>query len=706
MSELLLADGISLLLLADGVSNLLLGEEDPPAPTGLFLLLADGVSNLRLADDTSQLEITGVDPPPPTPIVTMNISSTHAVYDVALTIGVSIADPAPGTTTVTLAATVAGVWTPGNVVELSSSVLSANVTFLPTALGATIFSGTLDNGATGMLSHNFYFDGYSYYISTAGNDSNNGQSALVPFQTVAGARAYHNTWLRGASYQFRGGDIFSATAIVVNDANDGSDADDIITFMSYGTGQAVLRHIESSSVTVFSSLNCGGITLDNLEVYGAGASSNLSTQRLIDFGMSAACPFSVLYNFTVTNCTIHDGHFGIYARPEYVGIAPKLSSVTLTDNTLYDIGRRGMTLGMLSTTTGVDATWCTGVRIQNNSIVDVGDTNNGSASALGMIISYLTDFEVSGNLVHDIGKGDLTGVSTSGIVVWGMTDGGVVRGNEVYNVFMVDVDGIGINLDTGNQNVFVEYNYVHDCDSAGLSTFTFPAGATPAGYGLWRNNVYRYNVVQNCAKVLFGSFWTLGGDQDGCLVYNNTFIQTSVVAGTAIVGYDSTYSASTLMKNFKFYNNIFYGASNGVVMIDMPAAAGNQAETFFLNNSYFPVTGTAQIKWFGTSYNTVAAWVAAATNKDIGAVTADPQLATPTTPIIIDNPGLLYMRLTSGRPGAASPVIGAGLNLRNAPYSFTGITHDFRGRRVPGGTAFDLGAFELVRTSGNFFGAG
>lgn len=607
----------------------------------------------------------------------------------------SIANPLSGDTTVTPSSTVAGTWSP-TTLTLNAGALSATATFTPSAPGLATIGATGNNGAIAASTVTYKSDSLTYYISASGSDSADGATTGTPWQTMAKVMAWGI--VRGATYYFNGGSSFEGS-FLLDDGVIGSNANDLVVLTSYGTGQAALTRTGSSTESVVELRNCGGLKVDNLKIVGAGTTPAATSQYGVHINTTDTTP-KTIYNITVQNCEIYNLKRGVWMRGE-AGVAVKADTIAITGNTIHHAWHRGINIGQMNTAVANGADGVLNLRIAYNTIRDCDESTQVDIS--GIVWSYTTDAQVIGNLIHDMG-GTGTG---NGVFNWGLNVRSIIRGNEVYNIYRGSTtagDAVALNLDSGAQDCVVEYNYVHDIEGMGVSCYSYASGLKPAGVGAWTNNTFRYNVIQNAAKEAFAAFTVLGDDKDGCFVYNNTFIQTSVAANTAMVQYNTGYAA-TLTKNFRFYNNIFYAASNGVVFIDMPSSTGLQADTHFKNNLYFPVTGTNQIKWFGTNYSTVAAWVAAATNKDTGAVTASPSLSDAFTAVVFNDPTQISTLTKVNPTSGSSPVVDAGLNLTAAPYSYAGITRDFAGNPPLSGAGYDIGAVEFgsTRNAPNLF---
>jgi hypothetical protein len=143
---------------------------------------------------------------------------------------VGILNPPPGDTHVTMSNSgVTGSWASG--ATLNNDTREALVYVTPTAgtAGDMTISATADNGVGSPPESLVYtVDGNAFYLSATGSDSNNGQSQLTPWQTLAKVRSYGV--VRGATYNLRGLDTFSSAAVSIADGLIGDNAADLITF--------------------------------------------------------------------------------------------------------------------------------------------------------------------------------------------------------------------------------------------------------------------------------------------------------------------------------------------------------------------------------------------------------------------------------------------------------------------------------------------
>jgi hypothetical protein len=81
-----------------------------------------------------------------------------------------------------------------------------------------------------------------------------------------------------------------------------------------------------------------------------------------------------------------------------------------------------------------------------------------------------------------------------------------------------------------------------------------------------------------------------------------------------------------------------------------------------------------------------------------GSIHSDPALSNAFAAVTLDNPSLIST-LTSFTPTShASPVVGAGLDLTQTPYSIGGIVNSINGRPAGQGGVYDIGAAKFIQS--------
>lgn len=585
-------------------------------------------------------------------------------------------------------------------VSLSTGTPSATFTYTPQTSGSkTVACTTNDAAIAAPTSVAFRADNPQFYISATGNDSNDGQSTSTPWLTAGKIASYGA--FRGATYSFRGGDTFEGT-IDLGDGNSGSSLTDLVTLNSYGTGRAILTVTTGGTTTttpVISAQNTGGIKVDNLQIVGRASGSANARQHLISFDPTAAGS-GTKYNLTVTNCVISKGKRGIscyeyrsWQSPSVVTTSVKHDGITIADNDISDCWDEGISIRRYRVTSGVDHTWIVNLSITDNVIHDSGVNAESGAIVSGIVVSCCTG-DIVRNLIHDIGTGTTLGC---GGAFWCQVCVVGVRQNEIYNLFGPDGDAVGIDFDTSTHDSVAEYNYIHDCEGSGLLGYQPQPEGTPTSVA-WENNIWRFNVVQNCGDVArydtfkFGQIGLIGDNFGNLKVYCNVIANTAG-AGQAFMrnhAFSGTFDTARVT-SVEVYNNVFYSNATQDIF-DFPSGSGTESGFIFKNNAIYVGGGAVSIKWFGTTYTSIAAWAAGATNGDTSAVTADPLLLDPLTSVVYDDPTLIR-NLLKVSPQSGSPLLEAGLDLNAAPYSY-GLTQDFRGAWSPISGVMDIGAIQ------------
>lgn len=220
------------------------------------------------------------------------------------------------------------------------------------------------------------------------------------------------------------------------------------------------------------------------------------------------------------------------------------------------------------------------------------------------------------------------------------------------------VDGGVYDIDWGNDDNIVQYNYAHDAQGYCVAVFG-------AGGKVTTNSIVRFNVCVNnghspkLARLqgdIFTSTWD-GGELDGVQIYNNTVFWNPPINVPAV------HFSETEFRGYlpnRFVNNAIYTTVSGmVVSVD---------KIQFEHNLYWH-TGTAEPSWSysGHGYSGLAAYRAAAPEER----SAEPRLDWRLSPL------------------AGSPLIGAGLAITDSGR------RDAFGAPLPGRRAPDIGAIQI-----------
>ncbi len=479
-----------------------------------------------------------------------------------------------------------------------------------------------------------------YYISqSGGSDSNNGTSSSTPYQTIA---HFQSVALQGDTGLLKCGDTFPETvAFSVG-----------VTLDAYGTGAqpkiAPASHTLSAFVgDALTFTNCGGVTIQNLEMVGSTTTYTSTVVRIITFLINDA---GFHQNFTINNCTIHDGLGGVLFVNESSGPAQIVASnINFTNNNTYNFTcREGFATaypgGVYS---NILPYYWNKVTINNNIVHDV--TGITTTSTYGLTVEGATGVVISNNSVARIGvnSNGTYGSITSppfGIEVLN-SDSVEIFGNAVDTVYMsasqlgVMNGGIGILVDQASSNCHIYNNVVKNCYGGAVEFYTTFGGNTV------RNNVF----VNNCAKmaaageVAFGTIDVNTANQ--CVITNNTVISYS--------GQPAFSTQFLTSPSVQVFNNAF------IVPAGVPVACLAIVGTALDGNYYQSGDGLflCQTGATPTSYTSLSAWRAAVSGESSGVGAGHCHFVQP-----LALPGTLA-GCTAYSPLASSPLLNAGANL-------------------------------------------
>ncbi len=499
-----------------------------------------------------------------------------------------------------------------------------------------------------------------YYISPDGNDKNSGKSAAQAWKTIQ--KVNDTDFVPGSSILFEGGKEFEGT-IQLSEADAGS-ADKENTISSYGDGKAVINGGDKEGLLAE---DCDHLVVKDLIFIGSGRKTgNVTDGVLITDSDSIKIQNLEVYGFQKSGLHVrksvnaHITH--VYAHNNgFAGI--HVTGKTMNDKTSYD-------------NADLYIAYCVAENNPGDPTVLKGHSGNGilANSVKGGIIEYCEAFNNGWDMPW-------TGNGPVGIWIWDCTDFiiqyCIAHDNKTNPVA---ADGGGFDFDGGVSNSIMQYNLSYNNEGCGYGLYEF--GAAKA----WENNTIRYNISQDDGIINGGSVGIWKNDNRGtmrnCEIYNNTFYN-SLENGPTIWLYDH-------YPGFNFRNNIFI--YNGTFLDENQKLGGE----VFQGNIYWNLAGGLGIG----NYKTIEEWAAATgkemSNNELAGLIIDPGLNQPgkvslTDPSLIDT-----AHLPEYNPVTGSPVIDAGLNLRELFDLDPGKT-DILGTPVPSGQAFDIGAIEYKK---------
>ncbi len=517
--------------------------------------------------------------------------------------------------------------------------------------------------------------GSAYYVSSTGDDSNNGTSIATAWATINKVNSV--VFLPGDALYFEGGQTFNGNIYLP--AGDANDPNNIFVITSYGTGRATINAGNSYG---FSAYNTQGFSISNLIFDGNNTSTNTDAGISIYSDLSGDVKLS---NISISNTEVKNfGKEGvvIYTSDNLTGY----QNLSLSNLSVHDVTNNGIIIfGFLSQS-------LVGWQHKNVSVSDceVYNVPGSSVPAFyqgsGIVLEGVDGGVIQNSVAHDNGQNNTFCGGPAGI--WTLESNNViVQSCESYrNHSGTGCDGAGFDLDGGVTNSIMQYNYSHDNDGAGYLLGQY-ANARP-----WGNNTMRYNISQNDGITNeggIGVFKGPGTTMNGANIFNNTiYISPQATNVNECAAYFSNWV--TGINNVAFYNNIFY-STGGVPLVTIPSGYS----AFFAGNIYWPSGSTFSIFYKGVYYSSLASWQTATGNEVVGGTntgySSDPLLTNPGAGGTIGFGNSLTSLNAYKISDASSPAKSTALDLSSL-YSINIGTTDFWGTIIPGGNANDIGA--------------
>jgi hypothetical protein len=509
-----------------------------------------------------------------------------------------------------------------------------------------------------------------YFVSTSGNDNNNGLSAATPWKTISKVNA--TVLSPGDVVLFEGGQTFSGRLYIRNSGSAGYN----IKYSSYGTGRATINGGNGTAVYGY---NTSYITVDSLIVTGNwSASTQSGNDGYGIFFYNDLAGGIKLGDVVVNRCEVKGfakAGIEILSWP-----ADKSQSgynkITVMGNVVHDNGHCGISTLGPSGTAGSAAYAFSNVYVGYNRVYNnMGlRTHTTGHSGDGILIGDASGGTIEYNVAYNNGWYN-TAPSGGPAAIWCYDSKGLVfQYNEAHHngTGTGTPDGDGFDLDGGAVNCTMQYNYSHDNYGAGFLVWE---------YGNPRinnsGNVIRYNISQNDNtnndNTVYGAV-SIGPNCNNNQVYNNTFWCKKGSAAFVTGGSGN-----------KFYNNIFATQGSAPCIV-------SRSGTLFLNNNYYNPVGFS-VKYGGTIYTLLANFRNTGNEKYNGTdkgFSINPQLtdAGNAGNINTGNPNTI----THYIPLSNSPMINTAFNLTSIGVAVG--SKDFRKGSIPFGGGYDIGACE------------
>jgi len=531
----------------------------------------------------------------------------------------------------------------------------------------------------------------TYYISPTGNNTNPGTQAS-PWQTIVKA---NGTFAAGDIVLFEGGQTFTGT---LTPASSGTSANRI-TFGSYGTGRATISSAAAGGLVINGR---SFVTVQNLIFRGNWQNATNTAVLTANNTAIGVRLYRTPTNILLDNLKISGyGSFGVEAQSAD-------TNITITRFEIHD-----------NKDTGIEFRVLTGASKHTNVILSDGSVyrNRGwatpNSSGNGIRLASANGAMIERCIAYENGKEcTTTGGGPVGIWSW--------RSNNVIIQYCIAYrngtaglwDGGGFDIDGGDGNCIMQYNYSFENEGAG---FLFAAFANADGVN---NGVLRYNLsVNDATKGVARNqssihVWNASGNSattiQNVYIYNNTVIQT----GNASAG-SCFQTADGALTNVRVFNNIFI-AGNGrlTTMVNQTTGVSMQGNLYYrLDNA-----ADAGIRWGGSTYSTLAAFRSATGQEMLSGnpvgLHANPNLnnAAAVPPVLTawsqTATQLNPWKLNSSSPARNSSISAVsliGATTSSTTYGAGTIAHpgtkDLFDTTLPASSLIDIGMHELVASS-------
>jgi hypothetical protein len=403
----------------------------------------------------------------------------------------------------------------------------------------------------------------SFYVSTAGNDSNPG-TQTAPWRTVQHAA---DTARAGNTVNVRGGVYEELVSINAS----GNTTDGFITFRSYPGETAVLdaEHFTPSGRSAIVTIqNKSYVRIEGFEI----RNFRTAEHRLSPLGISIIGSGS---HIELLKNNVH--HI----------------EQTFPGRDAPGSGGNGFGIAVY----GTDAkTPITDLIIDGN---EVHHLKTGSSESL-VVNGNVTNFRIAHNVVHDnnnIGIDVIGFERTAPDPAVDQARDGVVSGNLVYNItsrgnpaYRNDESSDGIYVDGGTR-ILIEQNVIHDVDFGIELASEHQNRAT--SYVTARNN-----LVYHChtAGASIGGYAPERGRTEHCTVVNNTLYDDDT-SGTGSGEFQMQWNMSDNI----FANNIVYAGARCLIALNKSQAEKKQPPATIDHNLYYCALGAKASTWIEAS---------------------------------------------------------------------------------------------------------
>lgn len=525
----------------------------------------------------------------------------------------------------------------------------------------------------------------TFYVSSMGNDLNDGSSEATAWQTIAKINSFN--FEPGDKVFFKGGETFTGNIVLTSE--DAGTASNPVVFGTLGTVRA---EINAGTGKGFLAYNVAGIEVRDLVFTGAEPPSG--TPNGVDFYIDQFAGTSLEY--IVIHNVEASGFKGAGIIISTDGTSSYgYSNITITKGVAHDNAYAGLVIsGKFTefTHSNIKIAYCK--MYNNKGNYNITTENSGNGMRISSVADVLIEYcETYGNGINS----NYAYAGPMGIFVYNAKNAIIQYCESHHNQTNTSHDGGGFSIDGGSVDCVLQYNYSHDNDGSGFAMYQF-ANAT-----VYENNIIRYNISRNDGrKNSYGalSFWGADGGHrvQNCDIYNNTFYLDNV--GVIWGKPTAIHIIWNFFSGIRIRNNIFYiGPGVNMATTTPPEPGGplvypiSTNEVLLQNNNYYSTATTTPFHWNGVEYPDYESWKAATGQETEGGRSVDPLLENPGRGGIIapasggELGSLIGYKLKEG-----SPMIDAGIDLIQLGLNVG--SGDFYGGIVPSGAKMDIGAHE------------
>lgn len=333
--------------------------------------------------------------------------------------------------------------------------------------------------------------GKTYYLSTAGNDNNDGASPATPWKSLA--KINQQNKLPGDRFLLKRGDTWT-TQLYLNDIRGNGTAAAPIVISAYGSGALPLIAVAGSALSAYNlaGYDISFIKFQHTRTQGSmleflldarglpvrdnnGKPTRITETRIVNFiydrSRTVVHDYLNFHDNVVEGQSFNANTQGILVESNLPAArsTPALTNLTIAGNRISKVGWGAIGISAydggtkLFTKNGFNR-----VRINRNELWDFGSS--------GIVMANVSGGEMKWNYAHHGGmfKGDWNGADKSGPGgIWPISSQDIViKFNEVHGMqdSRSGYDGAGLNIDWNTDNVTMQYNYAHNNQGAGITT--------------------------------------------------------------------------------------------------------------------------------------------------------------------------------------------------------------------------------------------